>query len=230
MRRSASSPTARTVRTSISLAEDGTLKAWEAAALTETKSYPKQPETVLAFALRPDGKQLAVGRYDGVLQLLDSATGKVQAEPLPLRFPVVNLGIENDTPHAAGAESHSRRHAAPTRRRGVRPLRRRVGQEVGVQAVAPAGSKLDPVVQWSDATGRVLAESTAGLLGFVCPAAGTYTLALRDRDYRGGPELPIGSLLERCRSSPACCRWDCNAELAGTFTSKACILRADLSR
>src|SRR5205823_1623501 len=88
-------------KTLYSLAEDRTLKAWDAATLGETKSYPKQPETVLALAVRPDGKQLALGRYDGVVQLLDAATGKVQAEPLPLRFPVANLGGANDTPHSA---------------------------------------------------------------------------------------------------------------------------------
>ena len=33
--------------------------------------------------MRPDGQQLAVGRYDGVLMLIDAAGGKTVAEPLP---------------------------------------------------------------------------------------------------------------------------------------------------
>jgi hypothetical protein len=31
-----------------------------------------------------------------------------------------------------------------------------------------------------------MAESRNGLLGIVCATAGEYTLAMRDRDYRGG--------------------------------------------
>ena len=40
---------------------------------------------VPAFDVRADHKQLALGRYDGVLALLDEATGKTQVEPLPLK-------------------------------------------------------------------------------------------------------------------------------------------------
>jgi DNA-binding beta-propeller fold protein YncE len=176
-------------KTLYSAAEDRTLKAWSADSLAEIKTYPRQPESILALAVRPDGKQLAVGRYDGVLQLLDPGTGKVQAQPLPLRFPVVNLGGANDTRHPAELD---RTLVGTLQRPGdVAYIRftAKAGQEVGVQALAANGSKLDPVVQWTDAAGRVLAESTAGLLGVVCPADGPYTLSIRDRDYRGGPDF-----------------------------------------
>jgi hypothetical protein len=176
-------------KTLYSLAEDRTLKAWDAATLAETKAYAKQPETVLALAVRPDGLQLALGRYDGVVQLLDPATGKLQYEPLPQRFPVLSIGGANDTTHAA--ELCHTLIGTLTRPGDVAYIRFAVkaGEQVGVQAANPAGSKLDPVMQWSDSSGRVLAESTAGLLGLACPEAGTYTLALRDRDYRGGPDF-----------------------------------------
>ena len=72
-------------QTLYSVGEDKAVKAWNPDALTETKDYPDQPETVLAAALRPDGKQLAVGRFDGVLQLLDPATGKPTATPVPAK-------------------------------------------------------------------------------------------------------------------------------------------------
>ena len=49
-----------------------------AAKMVERRGYASQPESVLALAVRPDGRQLAVGRYDGALVLLDEATGKVQ--------------------------------------------------------------------------------------------------------------------------------------------------------
>ena len=42
--------------------------------MVERVVYPKQAEAVLALALRPDQKQLALGRYDGVVLLLDEAT------------------------------------------------------------------------------------------------------------------------------------------------------------
>jgi hypothetical protein len=175
-------------KTLYSLAEDRTIKSWESATLAETKAYAKQSETVLALAVRPDGKQLGLARYDGVVQLLDSASGRVIAEPLPLRFPISNLGGKNDTPHTA---EFDRTLVGVLQRPGdvaYVHFTAKAGQEVGVQAQAASGSKLEPVLQWSDARGHVLAEG-GGLLGVVCPTAGIYTLALRDRDYRGGPEF-----------------------------------------
>src|SRR5262249_39560712 len=68
-----------------SLSEDRTIKAWDAARMVERKVYPKQADAVLALAVRPDHKQLALGRYDGSLTLLDEATGSVQAALLPVK-------------------------------------------------------------------------------------------------------------------------------------------------
>ena len=42
-----------------------------------------------------------------------------------------------------------------------------------------------PVLKLTDVAGGVLAECTSGVLGYTCPRAGTYALALRDREYRG---------------------------------------------
>jgi WD40 repeat protein len=72
-------------KTLYSLGEDRVAKAWDAARLVERRVYAAQPEAPLALAVRPDGAQLAVGRYDGVLVLLAEATGKVRAEPLPIK-------------------------------------------------------------------------------------------------------------------------------------------------
>src|SRR5207249_1464559 len=49
-------------KTLYSLGEDRTVKAWDAVRMVERKVYPKQPETVLSLALRPDQMQLALGR------------------------------------------------------------------------------------------------------------------------------------------------------------------------
>ena len=79
-------------QTLYSLSEDGTAKAWDAGRMVERVVYAKQPEAPLSLAVRPDQKQLAVGRYDGVLVLLEEATGKEQGQPLPAKPkpPVLN--------------------------------------------------------------------------------------------------------------------------------------------
>jgi WD40 repeat protein len=78
-------------KTLYSLSEDRSFKAWDAERMVERKVYSRLPETPLALAVRPDHQQLAVGRYDGWLGLVDDATGQVQAELLPYkpRPPVV---------------------------------------------------------------------------------------------------------------------------------------------
>src|SRR5205807_5256419 len=53
--------------------------------MIERKIYTLQPGSVLSLAVPPDHKQIALGRYDGRLLLLDEATGKVQSEPLPAK-------------------------------------------------------------------------------------------------------------------------------------------------
>ena len=63
--------------------EDRVVKSWDALKLMEKKVYDAQPDAILDFALRPDGKQFAVARFDGAALLIDAATGKTTAELLP---------------------------------------------------------------------------------------------------------------------------------------------------
>jgi hypothetical protein len=65
-------------KTLYSLAEDGGLKSWDTARMVERKVFPPQPDTPLSLAVRPDGGQVAVGRFDGVVALIDPETGKQQ--------------------------------------------------------------------------------------------------------------------------------------------------------
>jgi WD domain, G-beta repeat len=62
-------------QTLISVGEDATVKIWDAGKMVETKVFAKQPELVHAMVLRPDGKQLAIGRFDGTGVFVDPATG-----------------------------------------------------------------------------------------------------------------------------------------------------------
>jgi hypothetical protein len=72
-------------KTLYTVGEDKLVKSWDALKLTELKVYDAQPDAILDFALRPDGKQFALARFDGAGLLIDSATGKTIAEPLPLK-------------------------------------------------------------------------------------------------------------------------------------------------
>lgn len=72
-------------KTLYSVSEDKTFKAWDASKMIERKLYAAQPDTPLAIGVRPDQKQLALGRYDGALILLDEASGQVQSQPLPAK-------------------------------------------------------------------------------------------------------------------------------------------------
>src|SRR5207302_11165567 len=63
------------------------------------------------------------------------------------------------------------------------------GQELGVQLTKDAKAKLDPALILTDMTGRLLAESYEGTLGYTFPEAGSYALGVRDRDYRGGADF-----------------------------------------
>jgi hypothetical protein len=68
-----------------SVGEDRVVKSWDAAKLTEVKVFDAQPDTILDFALRPEGKQFALARFDGAGVLVDAETGKTTAAPLPIK-------------------------------------------------------------------------------------------------------------------------------------------------
>ena len=265
-----------------SLSEDRTVKAWDAARMTERRVYAKQPDAVLSLAVRPDHKQIALGRFDGAALLLDEATGKVQSEPLPVKpkppqlnkvtpaagrrgqtvrvtlegahlDSVTELRTDADVPAKLVAEGRAPgriqfdlsipagtpagayqlslkgplgetaklpflvdRHepiaevepnnAASASQAVSLPatlvgglgqagdidfyrFEAQPGQEIGVQVVVAAGSKLEPVLQITDHRGQVLAESAGGFLGLSSLHGGPYTLGIRDRDYRGGPDM-----------------------------------------
>ncbi len=72
-------------KTLYSVGEDNTPKAWDTGTMRERRVYPRQPEAVLGLAAAPDHKQLAIGRYDGTLLLVDEATAKILSEPLPFK-------------------------------------------------------------------------------------------------------------------------------------------------
>jgi hypothetical protein len=72
----------------VSTSEDKSVKIWEIANLKPLANLGVQADWPYALAFSPDGKSVAIGRYDGSLALLDVATGKeslaVRAAPKPV--------------------------------------------------------------------------------------------------------------------------------------------------
>jgi hypothetical protein len=73
-------------RTLYSVGEDRILKAWDTGRMTERRVYPAQADAVLSMAVRPDRKQIALGRYDGTVLVIEEATGKIVAQPVPIKL------------------------------------------------------------------------------------------------------------------------------------------------
>ncbi len=260
-----------------SASEDGGIKAWDSARMVERHVYAKQPEVPLALALRPDRKQLAVGRFDGAVMLLDEATGKLQGQPLPIRPkpPVLerlapaagargrSVTVRLDGKHLLGAElivpagwkavalpggtadalnvkltvspsapvgevmlsvrtgggasagksfraqrfdsvaevepNDSPRTGQPV----VLPVtvaggidkagdvdyyrfEAKVGQEIGAEVTRTGKGAWAPVLALVGPDGTVVAESERGHLGHTASKVGTYSLGVRDAEYRGG--------------------------------------------
>ena len=58
-----------------SAAQDGRIKAWDAATMSEATVFEEQPDWALALAVHPGGGRIAVGRYDAAAPIYDTATG-----------------------------------------------------------------------------------------------------------------------------------------------------------
>jgi len=56
--------------------EDRSIKLWDLNSMDAKATLTSQADWVQALAFSPDGRRLAVGRYDGSVELLDPATGK----------------------------------------------------------------------------------------------------------------------------------------------------------
>ena len=78
-------------KTLYSVGQGGTLKAWDVERMVERKVYDRQPETELCMAMPRKGNHIALGRHDGIVVILDEATGELLAQiganlPAPKQF------------------------------------------------------------------------------------------------------------------------------------------------
>src|ERR1051325_5035155 len=186
-------------KTLYSVGQDRVIKAWDVDKMVERKVYDKQPETVLCMALREDAGQIIIGRYDGIVQLIDMKTGKV-AHEFGKEKPAKPRDERSDSRGSNSPQTSSfvsAAQTAPTKIDGVldragavdtHRVKMDKGQQLGVQVVAEGKAKFEPVLTIADAAGQVVADSSDGHLGHTFAAAGMYTISVRDRDYRGGPD------------------------------------------
>lgn len=183
-------------KTLYSLGEDRVVKVWDAATMTERKVLPAQPEACLSLAVRPDGKTVFVGRYDGTLAVVDTASGKtadtlLPVRPLVERFPVTAEVEPNDSPRTGQQVALPVTVAGVINRPGDLDWFRfdaKAGDEVGVQVTADK-SGLEPLLKLIGPDGETVAESVSGKLGHRVGVAGTYALGVRDREFRGGEAM-----------------------------------------
>jgi WD40 repeat protein len=170
-------------KTLYSLGEDRKVKVWDADKMVERKVYPPQPEAVLALAVRPDGKQLALGRFDGALLLLGEKTFR----PLPGQFDQVKEQEPNDSPGTGQRIVLPVAVGGSLNKAGDVDFYRfeaNAGDEIGVQVVTDS-KNFSPVLQLTGPDGEVVSRGD-DVLGYTCPKAGTYALGVHDREYRGG--------------------------------------------
>ena len=74
----------------VTAGDDRVIKVWDAATLKESATHAAQPEAILSLAVSPKGDRIAVGRYDGVLAVVDAKTGKRLQSLLPVRPKLVS--------------------------------------------------------------------------------------------------------------------------------------------
>jgi WD40 repeat protein len=87
-------------KTLVSSSADKTIKIFNAADLTEIKTYDHQPDWVLSLEFAPDGKSFAAGRYNGSLEIYH-LTETVGRTPWSARDPLVPLPEPGTAPHQA---------------------------------------------------------------------------------------------------------------------------------
>ncbi len=185
-----------------SVGEDRVVKGWSAVDLQEIHTLPARSESVLSAALCPDAGQLALGRFDGVLELIEPKTGKVLHTLLPAkpkaaevktRFPSVTVPGGTHSARTAAKVAWPATIRATLDRPGATDYYRieaKAGDELGFEILTTTGDakKFDPVLMLIDEAGEALQESFTGLLGFRVTKAGVYAVSVCDKEFRGGAE------------------------------------------
>jgi WD40 repeat protein len=65
-----------------SAAADRMVKIWNADTWVEVRTLERQSDWPQALEWTPDGRRLAVGRYDGTVSIYETGTGKRVGDPI----------------------------------------------------------------------------------------------------------------------------------------------------
>ena len=161
--------------------EDGGVKAWDAAKMTEVRVFPAQPDAVLGFAVRRDGKQLALGLFNGNALLVDAATGATVTQLLP---------VKSVAPKAEKANPAGVPRGKTTR---VAVAGKKLDQATGVTANVP-GVKVKIVPSGRSATGVELEV--------VIPPAAPVGPLMLTLEGPGGKSPPLTLAIDRHAAVP----------------------------
>lgn len=94
-------------RTLVSCGEDRAVKLWDLATFAPRAAFPPQSDWPLDLAASPDGARLAIGRYDGSLDLLDPAgtlISRLLASPAPQPEPAPAVAAKPEAKEPAKPE------------------------------------------------------------------------------------------------------------------------------
>ncbi|VTR98996.1 WD40 repeat domain-containing protein [Tuwongella immobilis] len=193
--------------------EDKVIKRWSESTLAEQAVFAPRSDSVQSLALRPDGHQLAVGRFDGGLQLLAAADGKAEQTVLPVLAPKpATQPAPKPAPQAAtqpvGASATASHTASPKAEKpplpmveSVTPTRMTRGQ---TQRFNLTGKHLQQLTGVTASLPGIVATlepldgpPTQRILRVQIPATvepGTVTLTLK---ATSGPVKPISLLVDR---------------------------------
>ena len=177
-------------RSLYSIGEDRVLKAWDAMILSEKKVFLPQPEIVHSFALHPTLPQVALGRFDGHLVVVDSVGGRQLSEPLPSRFPLVPEQEPNDLPLQSQIITLPAAVTGKLGQAGDCDTFRvflHTNEELGVQVHPLVDAKFTPLLELRDSNGTIQ-TSEKNVLGYRCKRPGWHLISLRDRENRGGSD------------------------------------------
>src|SRR5262249_33716202 len=131
--------------------QDRVVKAWDAERMVERKVFERQGETVLSMALRPDGKQLALGRYDGQVVFIDTATGQATAATV------------TSVPQAAAAPTALQEKPAKPDIKKITPSEGRRGQPIRIIFDGNHLDNVSDLVLPSGASGKIVSKSAMKL-------------------------------------------------------------------
>ena len=180
----------RSNSTFYSLGEEGVLKCWDNNYSQIQKNYTST-FPIAAFAYQPGKGErpafIIVSSLYGVVEQLDAVTGKLHKKLLPQEFPLIQElpGTTREQATQVQLPATIQGKISQSGKVCFYRIALKDGEELGL-VVQRDSSKLEPVLDLLNEQGQVLAHSQTGELGYHSTKDQSVTLAVRDKEYRGG--------------------------------------------